>query len=47
VAEAAENMLVAKQNIDRQLNLITCGGNFDSDTREYSERVIVTSKLIE
>lgn len=29
-----------------QLNLITCGGNFDTDSRLYDKRVIVSSELL-
>lgn len=28
-----------------QLNLITCGGNFDKKTQQYSDRVIVSAEL--
>ncbi len=44
----ASNLLFAKQPaIDRQLNLITCGGHFNPDTNSYEERVIVTAKGVE
>jgi LPXTG-site transpeptidase (sortase) family protein len=33
--------------IDAQLNLITCGGDFDTTARLYNKRVIVTSALIQ
>lgn len=30
-----------------QLNLITCGGNFDRSSRLYDKRVIVSSELVQ
>ena len=34
------------EGIDRQLNLITCGGAFDEASRTYRERVLVQAKAI-
>lgn len=45
--ESAEILFSQKNGINKQLNLITCGGNFDNKTRQYDQRVIVVSKLIE
>ena len=33
-------------NIENQLNLITCGGNFDSNSQTYDKRVVVKSEGI-
>jgi len=40
--DQAANVLFSQDpNIKSQLNLITCGGNFDADARLYDKRVIV------
>jgi LPXTG-site transpeptidase (sortase) family protein len=46
VTEAANLLYSQEPGIKSQLNLITCGGSFDSKTG-YSQRVIVTSELLE
>jgi LPXTG-site transpeptidase (sortase) family protein len=33
--------------VQAQLNLITCGGKYDSASREYSERILVVSKKLQ
>lgn len=43
---AAEAMMERDLAIESQLNLITCGGNYDKKTKLYDKRIIVTSKLI-
>ena len=46
-AEAAEALFTQEPNVDYQLNLITCGGNFNSNTQTYDDRVIVSTKLMQ
>lgn len=42
----AQNLIYRKnENIDVQLNLVSCGGKFDRKERRYLDRVIVTTKL--
>ncbi len=44
--DAANILFSQKPSVGSQLNLITCGGDFDPARREYDKRVIVTSELI-
>lgn len=44
---AANVLFSQKPNVKSQLNLITCGGDFDPSARSYNKRVIVSSELIE
>lgn len=46
IESASKQMLTPKQGIERQLNLITCGGNFDRNNQQYDKRVLVVSKLV-
>lgn len=45
--EAAKAMMERDTAIESQLNLITCGGNYDQKKKLYDQRVIITSKLLE
>jgi sortase (surface protein transpeptidase) len=45
-AESAAALFNKRPEIESQLNLITCGGEFDSSTQQYEERVLVISKLV-
>lgn len=45
-AEAAGVLFSQKPKIKSQLNLITCGGDFDRSTNQYPDRVIVSAELI-
>lgn len=45
VADAAKELFAPNPAIANQLNLITCGGKFDSRTQEFDKRVIVIAKL--
>lgn len=44
--EAASVLFSQKPTVTSQLNLITCIGTFNEETRRYDERVIVTAELI-
>ncbi len=44
VNEVIKHMLKKHAGIDKQLNLVTCGGRYDAKTRQYVERVLVVSK---
>lgn len=48
VAEAESANILFSQNpkVKSQVNLITCGGNFDESTDQYEDRVIVSGQLI-
>ena len=40
-------LLAKRDDVERQLNLITCGGKFNRDTQRYNDRTIVVAKLNE
>ena len=42
--ESAAFLFERNDNINNQLNLITCGGPFDSQTDSYADRVIVVAR---
>ncbi len=44
-ARAAEVLFSHDPAVTNQINLITCGGNFDRQTKQYVERVIVVAEL--
>jgi LPXTG-site transpeptidase (sortase) family protein len=44
--KAAAYLFEKQSNIDKQLNLITCGGAFNRATQHYEDRVIVVTKLV-
>lgn len=44
--DAAAILFSQNPDVSNQLNLITCGGDFDTDTNQYEDRVIVSSKLV-
>jgi LPXTG-site transpeptidase (sortase) family protein len=46
VSDIAQHMFVQQTGINKQLNLITCGGNYSPATQEYDRRVLVVSKLV-
>lgn len=45
VADANKKLFIKDPSIKSQLNLITCGGAFDNNKKEYDKRVIVVSEL--
>lgn len=47
VDQVMTQLLVRRDGVSAQLNLITCGGNFDKSSQSYDQRVIVQSKLLE
>ncbi|MCA9347975.1 class F sortase [Candidatus Saccharibacteria bacterium] len=47
VDEAASILFSQKPKVYSQLNLITCVGEFDRETRRYQERLIVYTELIQ
>ena len=44
--QSAAVIFSQKPNIENQLNLVTCSGQFDAKTRSYSERLVVVSEKI-
>jgi sortase (surface protein transpeptidase) len=42
--DAAVYLFAKRDDIDRQLNLITCGGTFDRASQTFDHRVIVVSQ---
>ncbi|MEI7818998.1 MAG: class F sortase [bacterium] len=44
--KAAAELFSQDPSVVSQLNLITCGGQFDESARSYKERVITTAELI-
>ncbi len=45
--QAASALFSQDENVERQLNLITCIGKFNDKTQTYDDRVIVEAKFIE
>lgn len=45
--DAAQYLLSKRDDIDQQLNLITCGGAFLRDTQTYADRTIIVAQLVE
>jgi LPXTG-site transpeptidase (sortase) family protein len=45
-AESLSYLLKKRDDISKQLNLITCGGKYNKQTSTYEDRVIVVSKQI-
>jgi hypothetical protein len=45
-ADSSVYLFTKKPNITTQLNLITCGGKYNSKTQTFADRVIVVAKLI-
>lgn len=46
VADSVGVMFSQNPSVSRQLNLVTCSGNYDPKTRSYAERLIVMSEQI-
>lgn len=46
IKDSISIMFSQDPNIPKQLNLVTCSGNFDQKTRTYDERLIVLSKQL-
>jgi|GEM_PF-364477 len=46
-SESAKFLFKKNDDIKEQLNLITCGGNFDKDSQQFADRIIVVSKLVQ
>lgn len=44
--EAANHLFSQNPKVNSQINLITCGGDFDKASNQYEERVIVSGALI-
>ncbi|MCA9343244.1 class F sortase [Candidatus Saccharibacteria bacterium] len=44
-AESASVLFSQSPNVKNQVNLITCGGNFDSNSDQYEDRIIVSGAL--
>lgn len=47
VEETTKNMYQQISSVESQLNLITCGGNYDSKKNQFEKRILVVSKLVE
>ena len=45
--ESASVLFSVKPGLGKQLNLITCGGNFDRVKQQYDQRVIAIAKAVE
>lgn len=46
-SESASVLFSQDPSIARQVNLITCGGNFDPASKQYDKRIIVISELVD
>ncbi len=47
VNKSAEPLYADDPSIERELHLITCGGNFDDATQTYDKRTIVSARYVE
>lgn len=45
--QAGDYLFLKNPSINSQLNLITCGGTFNKKARQYNDRVIIETKLID
>jgi len=45
-SESAEFLFEKNDDIKEQLNLITCGGNFNKESQQFADRVVVVSRLV-
>ena len=45
-SESAEFLFQKNSDIKEQLNLITCGGNFNKESQQFADRVVVVSRLV-
>lgn len=45
-ADTAQKMLQKNNDIDSQLNLVTCSGSYDKKTQQFDKRILVTSRRI-
>jgi LPXTG-site transpeptidase (sortase) family protein len=46
VEQAAHEMFVKQPSLSQQLNLITCGGKYNTNTHSYDQRILVISQRI-
>ncbi len=46
-AKASSKLFEQLEDVDSQLTLITCSGNYDSQAQTYNKRLIVRTKLVE
>ena len=46
VSESMRLIMQDDPAIDAQLNLVTCGGEFDQKTQSYADRLVVISRLV-
>lgn len=47
VEQAMDVLMAQEEDVESQLNLITCGGKYDKETKLYDKRVIVSGELLE
>lgn len=47
LSEALSYLFSQQPNIERQLNLITCGGDYDPSAKTYEQRIIVVGEQVE
>lgn len=47
VEETTKKMYLQNPGVERQLNLITCGGPFDNTSQQYQKRILITSTLLQ
>ena len=46
VEQTAKEQMKQLDGVERQLTLITCGGNFDTNSQQYDERVVVRAEAL-
>jgi sortase (surface protein transpeptidase) len=44
--QTAKYLLAKREDIDQQLNLVTCGGTFNKTSDKYNNRLVIVSKRI-
>lgn len=45
-SEAANYLFSKSRGVESQLNLITCGGTYDTVNHQYEDRIIISAKLL-
>lgn len=45
--DTARFLLTKRDDIDRQLNLVTCGGSFNRKSDQYNNRIIIVTKRVD
>jgi hypothetical protein len=47
VSKTAQYLFAKRTDIERQLNLVTCGGTFNKKSDKYDNRLVIVTKRID